>query len=124
LNNQGGYKYVTSKTTLSNPVEPVSMLSAMFSGRFGFFNDFFTPILTALQRYALEKDDEGHFFIDRDGRRFHYILNYLRDPTTFVVPEDPQVHNLYIPQITANHLNSQIFLRLKENFKLRPTFTD
>jgi len=41
-------------------------------------------------RYAVDKD-EGHFFIDRDGRTFHLILNYLRDPTKFILPEDPQV---------------------------------
>jgi len=41
-----------------------SMLSAMFSGR-----------------VPTRRDAEGRFFIDRDGRHFHHILNYLRDGT-------------------------------------------
>lgn len=38
------------------------MLSAMFSGR-----------------HALRQDDDGAYFIDRDGTHFRYVLNYLRD---------------------------------------------
>jgi len=72
--NVGGHKFATSKTTLSNPLEPNSMLNAMFSGR-----------------YILESDEDGHFFIDRDGRHFFHILNYLRDATKFVIPGDEQV---------------------------------
>lgn len=41
-----------------------SMLGAMFSGRI-----------------PPRKDSEGRYFIDRDGRHFHHILNYLRDGT-------------------------------------------
>lgn len=40
------------------------MLAAMFSGR-----------------YSLEQDNQGRYFIDRDGTYFVYILNYLRDPS-------------------------------------------
>lgn len=42
--------------------DPNSMLARMFSG--------VHPVL---------RDDDGSFVIDRDGRHFHYILNYLRD---------------------------------------------
>ena len=55
----GGHRFSTSRATLLSV--PGSFLAAMFSGS-----------------YALEKDeDDGSFFIDRDGRYFHHILNYL-----------------------------------------------
>ena len=38
------------------------MLSAMFSGKI--------PVVV---------DDKGHYFIDRDGSLFRYVLNFLRD---------------------------------------------
>eukprot|EP01032_Pedospumella_encystans_P002909 gene2909-3424_t len=42
------------------------MIGAMFSGR-----------------HALIVDNEGYYFIDRDGTHFRYILNFLRSPETF-----------------------------------------
>jgi len=51
---------MTSTLTLTK--DPDSMLSAMFSGR-----------------HALRQDDDGAYFIDRDGTHFRYVLNYLRD---------------------------------------------
>jgi BTB/POZ domain-containing protein KCTD9 len=56
----GGFKYSTTLTTLT--ADPNSMLAAMFSGRF-----------------PVEKNEEGCVFIDRDGRYFHHILNWLRN---------------------------------------------
>jgi len=56
----GGYKHTTTYGTVCK--EKDSMLSAMFSGRF-----------------QLETDaKDGSYFIDRDGRYFHHILNWLR----------------------------------------------
>jgi hypothetical protein len=54
----GGKHFTTSLTTLSR--EPDSMLGVMFSGRF--------KIMT---------DEHGRVFIDRDGKLFQYILEYL-----------------------------------------------
>ncbi|KAG2497186.1 hypothetical protein HYH03_004775 [Edaphochlamys debaryana] len=59
--NVGGLKFTTSVNTLRNAPNP-SLFTAMFSGR-----------------HKLTKDSEGCYFIDRDGRHFHDILNYLRD---------------------------------------------
>ena len=58
----GGMHYSTSHTTLTK--YPESMLGVMFSGR----HDLETM-----------QCEDGSFFIDRDGTRFRYILNYLRD---------------------------------------------
>jgi hypothetical protein len=58
--NVGGTKYTTSLSTLTK--YPDSMLGAMFSGR-----------------HALPQQEDGSFFIDRDGDTFRYVLLYLRD---------------------------------------------
>eukprot|EP00005_Dracoamoeba_jomungandri_P010023 CAMPEP_0174265634 /NCGR_PEP_ID=MMETSP0439-20130205/27260_1 /TAXON_ID=0 /ORGANISM="Stereomyxa ramosa, Strain Chinc5" /LENGTH=739 /DNA_ID=CAMNT_0015352191 /DNA_START=14 /DNA_END=2230 /DNA_ORIENTATION=+ len=64
--NMGGKKFVTTKGTLTRV--PNSYFSVMLSGKF--------PAL---------KDDEGAFFIDRDGEYFAPILSFLRT-NVFVVP--------------------------------------
>ncbi|XP_070545109.1 BTB/POZ domain-containing protein KCTD1-like [Ptychodera flava] len=55
----GGKVYTTSLTTLTR--YPDSMLGAMFSGRF--------PVQTG---------HDGTCLIDRDGKLFRYVLNFLR----------------------------------------------
>jgi len=60
--NVGGTRYTTSRSTLTK--YPESMLGVMFSG---------THDLEAM------KCSDGSFFIDRDGARFKFILDYLRD---------------------------------------------
>jgi hypothetical protein len=55
----GGRRFSTTRTTLA--AEPSSMLAAMFSGR-----------------HQLQKDEEGYYFIDRNGDCFGYILDWLR----------------------------------------------
>ena len=56
----GGHVYATSVLTLTK--DPQSMLATMFSGR-----------------HSVKKEEDGSYFIDRDGTHFRYILNYLRD---------------------------------------------
>jgi len=58
--NVGGKIFATTLETLTR--DPNSMLGAMFSGL-----------------YRSKKDRNGAHFIDRDGKLFRYILNYLRD---------------------------------------------
>ncbi|KAL3941268.1 MAG: hypothetical protein SGARI_000663 [Bacillariaceae sp.] len=55
--NVGGTKFTTSRKTLCR----ATYFAAMFSGR-----------------HTAQKMPDGSFFIDRDGRHFHHILNYLR----------------------------------------------
>lgn len=57
--NVGGCHYTTSLSTLRKYDD--SMLAVMFSGR-----------------YDLVKDENGKYFIDRDGTHFGHILNYIR----------------------------------------------
>ncbi len=56
----GGVHYSTSLQTLTN--YPQSMLGAMFSGR-----------------HTIIKNDQGRYFLDRDGKLFAYVLEFLRD---------------------------------------------
>ena len=59
--NVGGTRYTARLETLTK--YPDSMLGAMFSGR-----------------HTLKKTEQGEYFIDRSGRLFTYILQFLRDP--------------------------------------------
>ena len=58
--NVGGKIYKTTLDTLRK--DPDSMLCAMFSGRFELKAD----------------EDDGAYFIDRDGELFRYVLKSLR----------------------------------------------
>ncbi|KAI3443384.1 hypothetical protein Pfo_000049 [Paulownia fortunei] len=60
--NIGGKKFCTTIDTLTQR-EPDSMLAAMFSGRHTVCPD----------------SDKGYVFVDRDGKHFRHILNWLRD---------------------------------------------
>ncbi|CAI0383993.1 unnamed protein product [Linum tenue] len=60
--NIGGKKFSTTVDTLTNR-EPQSMLAAMFSGRHTLCQD----------------SDSGQIFVDRDGKHFRHVLNWLRD---------------------------------------------
>ncbi|XP_057998449.1 FH protein interacting protein FIP2 isoform X5 [Hevea brasiliensis] len=60
--NIGGKKFCTTVDTLTQR-EPDSMLAAMFSGR----------------HTVCEDPEKGYVFVDRDGKHFRHILNWLRD---------------------------------------------
>uniref|UniRef100_W5NM04 Potassium channel tetramerization domain containing 11 n=2 Tax=Lepisosteus oculatus TaxID=7918 RepID=W5NM04_LEPOC len=66
--NVGGEVYTTTLDTLTRCQD--SMLGAMFKGQL--------PLL---------RDRRGNFFIDRDGKVFRYILNYLRS-SSLDLPDD------------------------------------
>jgi len=70
----GGTHYSTSCSTLTK--YPDSLLGVMFSGNHD---------LDSM------KSSDGSFFIDRDGARFKYILDYLRDGKE-VVESFPKSH--------------------------------
>lgn len=68
-------------TTLRNEPPP-SLFNAMFSGR-----------------YNLKPDKSGCYFIDRDGRYFHVILNYLRDRSFNYTSDNPDY--IYLMELKA-----------------------
>jgi hypothetical protein len=71
LLNFGGHKFTTSRQTLTSV--PDTYFASLFSGRFEL-----TP----------DAADDGSYFIDRDGRQFEHILNFLRDPRSFKLSPD------------------------------------
>ena len=58
----GGATFVTSLSTLTSI--PGNFFASMFSGNYEMLPD----------------DDDGSYFIDRDGTHFRHILNFLREP--------------------------------------------
>ena len=65
----GGVRYVTSVETLRRI--PHTFFDAYFSGR-----------------YAVDETDDGAVFIDRDGRPFEHVLEFLRDGVVTVAQEE------------------------------------
>ncbi|RXH81653.1 hypothetical protein DVH24_035074 [Malus domestica] len=59
---KGGKKFCTTIDTLTRR-EPDSLLAAMFSGRHS----------------LCQEAEKGYVFLDRDGKHFRHILNWLRD---------------------------------------------
>ena len=68
----GGVKYETSRETICKDQE--SMLAAMFSGR-----------------HPLTCNSKGYYFIDRDGKLFRYIINFLRNQEIHLPKDNPQL---------------------------------
>ena len=85
----GGTKYRTTLSTLTKYTD--SMLGAMFSGR-----------------HDLPQQEDGSYFIDRDGEVFKYILMYLRDPTAAFI---------HVSQLEETQ---QLHLKLEANYFLLP----
>lgn len=93
----GGKKYTTTIDTLTQR-EPDSMLAAMFSGRHSVSHD----------------QDTGVVFLDRDGKHFRHILNWLRDGAicTLTVPEYEQLlkeAEYYQIVGLVDHINKVLF---------------
>jgi hypothetical protein len=65
----GGYRYTMSVQTLRRL--PGTFFDAYFSGR-----------------YTMDRNDDGSIFIDRDGKHFGQVLEYLRDGVVSVVERD------------------------------------
>jgi N-acetylneuraminic acid mutarotase len=65
----GGYRYTTSVQTLRRL--PGTFFGAYFSGR-----------------YTMDRSEDGSIFIDRDGKHFGQVLEYLRDGVVSVAERD------------------------------------
>ena len=76
--NVGGVRYTTTTDTLTG----CPYFRSLLSGRFN-----------------VATDNEGHIFVDRDGLRFRYILNYLRDASLHMTASDPQTARLMYQEI-------------------------
>jgi len=78
--NIGGVKYTTTLNTLLK--QPNSLLAKWFADADSVFL----------------KDNDGNYFLDRDGRIFRYILQLLRGPE-FVFPDDDYDLNLLLVEV-------------------------
>ena len=87
--NVGGTRYTTTLSTLTK--YPDSMLGVMFSGR-----------------HDLPQQEDGSYFIDRDGEVFKYILMYLRDSTVAFI------------HVSRLDEAQQLHLKLEANYVLLP----
>lgn len=89
--NVGGIKYLTSISTLE--AEPDNVLLKMTSGSF------------PTTRY------EDAYFIDRNGKLFEHILDYLRNVRTWVPPDNIDLNSL------IREADFYLLLKLKEILK-------
>jgi len=84
----GGVIYATTRKILTK--YPDSMLGVMFSGR-----------------HVLKANEQGNYFIDRDGQMFRYILNFLRD-NTLVVPEEKSLERQLYAEVDFFQLTDML----------------
>ncbi|CAH1232504.1 KCTD21 [Branchiostoma lanceolatum] len=95
--NVGGHFYTTARSTLTR--YPDSMLGAMLIGD-----------LETLQ------DDQGRYFIDRDGTLFRHVLNFLRT-NQLVIPED--FKELPLLEMEADFYQIQPLIEAISSYKAR-----
>lgn len=115
--NVGGKIFMTSITTLRR--DPNCMLAAMFS-----------------QRFELVKQEDGAYFIDRDGTYFRHVLNFLRtgsipcrvtDVCADDLREEAEFYNIqalldYIPEsIVKINVDGDVFHVAPETLTKHPT---
>ena len=93
--NVGGAKYITTKSTLRK--YPQSMLGAM-----------------SREDLPLSTDEDGYYFIDRCGRIFQYILQFLRCGR-LVLPEG--FNELDLLQLEADFYQIEDLISAVENRK-------
>ena len=77
--NIGGQIYSTKRSTIENNVDPQSFLALLINNP--------SPI---------QLDKNGHYFIDRDGKYFSYILNYFREKKLLVVENNDELKQLLV----------------------------
>jgi len=97
--NVGGKIFVTTTTTLLKDTK--SMLYAMFSGR-----------------YPTKKDSNGGHFIDRDGKTFRYVLNFLRDGS-IDLPDKPHTLNQILREARFYQVEGLVRVVLSKIQKLK-----
>ena len=68
----GGHNFVTSVEILTS--DPESLFATMFSGV-----------------HPMKQEEDGSYFIDRDGTHFRFVLNFLRNGT--LGPVEPTIRN-------------------------------
>ncbi|XP_066271777.1 BTB/POZ domain-containing protein KCTD21-like [Branchiostoma lanceolatum] len=98
--NVGGHFYTTARSTLTR--YPDSMLGAMFG------EDFEFDTMQSVQ------DDQGRYFIDRNGRLFEHVLNFLRTHQ-LVLPED--FKELPLLEIEADFYQIQPLIEALRSYK-------
>ena len=89
LNQWEQLKTNLSKTQLAGKVQ-LDVGGRVFSTTVGTLTSEKDTFFTALfsKQWELEKDEKGQIFIDRNGDLFAEILDFMRTPSEFILPED------------------------------------